>query len=109
APPDGQDPDSLAENKNIKNYVLRKVKSTGDGELDRIDYPWTLFHQNGSGKGPIAAPADNSFGALDLSVGAADPDQAKDDAHIKNRLGWSGFFEGWRHPNQLRPIQFTPQ
>jgi len=109
APPDGQDPDSLAENKEISKYVRRVVKPNKDGELDRIDFPWTLFHQNESGKGPITGPADNGFGALDLSVGAADPDQAPDEAHIKNRLSWSGFFEGWRHPNQLRPVQFTPQ
>jgi hypothetical protein len=109
APPDGQDPDSLPQNKDIKTYALRVVKPKKDGELDRIDYPWALFQQNGSGKGPITAPADNTFGALDLSIGDADPDQAAADAHIKQRLSWSGFFEGWRHPNQLRPVVFTPQ
>jgi hypothetical protein len=107
APPEGQDLDVLTENQSIGTYILRKVKAGGDGELTRVDYPWTLFHQASTGKG-IAPPADNSFGALDLSVGASDPDVAKEEATIKNRLSWSGYFEGWRNPSHLKPVVFTP-
>jgi len=105
--PEGQNPPQ--ENSHIKDYVRRVVKTTGDGELDRVDFPWAIFRQYGEKTGAIAAPADNSFAALDIGIGGADPDQAKDEAQIKTRLSWSGFFEGWQHPNLLRPVQFTPQ
>jgi hypothetical protein len=46
--------------------------------------------------------------ALDLSAGAADPDAAPEEAGIKTRMSWSGFFEGWRDPRLLRPVIFGP-
>jgi carboxypeptidase family protein len=107
APPDDQNPP--AENAKIGDYVLRKVKPNNDGELLRVDFPWSMIRQNGNKTGPIAAPADNTLSAMDISLGAADPEQAAADAHIKMRLAWSGFFEGWHHPNLMMPIKFTPQ
>lgn len=107
SPPAGQDPPQ--ENSNIKNFVLRKVKPSKDGELLRVDFPWSIFQRNGTTTGPIPVPAANSLSAMDISIGAADPDQPPADAHIKVRLSWSGFFEGWHHPNLLVPIRFTPQ
>jgi hypothetical protein len=107
APPTNQDPPK--EDSSINTYVLRKVKADNSGELDRIDFPWTLFQQNASNKGPMPTPTDNSLGAMDISLGAADPDMPKDQAEVKLRLSWSGFFEGWQHPDQMVPIKFTPQ
>jgi hypothetical protein len=103
-PPEDQDPPKEDPTK----FVLRKVKSTNDGELVRIDYPWSIFQQNGSSRQPIPVPAANSMAALDISVGAADPDMAREEAGIKTRLSWSGFFEGWRDPRLLRPVVFGP-
>jgi hypothetical protein len=88
---------------------LRKVKPSNHGELLRVDLPWTLFRQNGDKTGPIPVPTENALSAMDISLGAADPDQAPADAHIKLRLAWSGYFEGWHHPNLLVPIKFTAQ
>jgi hypothetical protein len=103
-PPENQDPPK----EDPKAFVLRKVKPNKDGELVRIDYPWTIFLQNGSSKQPIPVPAANSMAALDLAVGAADPDQPAEEAGIKTRLSWSGFFEGWKDPRLLRPVIFGP-
>jgi hypothetical protein len=107
APTPNQDPPK--ENASIKDYVLRKVKPDNSGELLRVDYPWAMFQQVASNKGPISAPAENSLGALDISLGAVDPDQPRDEAEVKLRMSWSGFFEGWHRPNQLVPVKFTPQ
>lgn len=103
-PPEEQDPPA----EDATKHVLRKVKPNKDGELVRIDYPWTIFRQNGSSKEPIPVPAADSLAALDIAVGAADPDQTPDEAGIKTRLSWSGFFEGWRDPRLLRPVKFMP-
>jgi hypothetical protein len=107
APPSDQDPPS--QNAKIQDYVLRKVKADKSGELDRVDFPWAIFEQHGSKTGAISVPADNTLSAMDISLGEADPDMAPADAHIKLRMSWSGFFEGWHHPNLLVPIKFTPQ
>jgi Carboxypeptidase regulatory-like domain len=106
AEPDNQHPPQ--QNASIQNYVLRKVKADKSGELDRVDFPWAMFQQYGNNTGPISAPADNTLSAMDISLGAADPDMAPEDAHVKLRLSWSGFFEGWQHPNLLVPIKFVP-
>src|SRR6266568_930022 len=106
-PPSDQDPPS--QNATIQNYVLRKVKADKSGELDRFDFPWAMFGQHGNKTGAISAPADNTLSAMDISIGEADPAMAAADAHIKLRMSWSGFFEGWHHPNLLVPIKFTPQ
>lgn len=103
APPEHQDPPE----EDPAKHVLRKVKADNTGELVRIDYPWTIFRQNGGSRQPIPVPENNALAALDLSVGAADPDQAPEEAGIKTRLSWSGFFEGWRDPRLLRPVRFT--
>ena len=107
AEPDNQHPPQ--QNATIQNYVLRKVKADKSGELDRVDFPWAMFQQYGDKTGPIPIPADNTLSAMDISLGEADPDMAPADAHVKLRLSWSGFFEGWHHPNLLVPIKFTPQ
>jgi hypothetical protein len=107
AEPDNQHPPQ--QNANIQNYVLRKVKADMSGELDRVDFPWAMFQQYGNKTGPIPAPADNTLSAMDISLGEADPDMPADQAHVKLRLSWSGFFEGWQHPDQMVPIKFTPQ
>jgi hypothetical protein len=103
-PPEHQDPPE----EDATKLVLRKPKADKTGELVRIDYPWTIFRQNGSSKQPIPVPAANAMAALDIAFGAADPDQSPEEAGIKTRLSWSGFFEGWRDPRLLRPVQFGP-
>jgi hypothetical protein len=104
-PPDDQNPPQ----EKTKDFVRFKPKADGSGQLVRIDFPWTLFHANESKKGPIPVPADNSLGALDISVGAVDPDQSREDARLKNRLSWTGFFPNWQDPRILKPVTFTPQ
>src|SRR5262249_61400538 len=57
----------------VSANVLRKDKDTKDGELVRIDVPWSILLQgDATGKG-ISAPADNALGAMDLAVDASDP------------------------------------
>jgi hypothetical protein len=90
-------------------YVLRQVKPTHDGELVRIDFPWSRFRQNNSKSGPIPVPKDNDLGAIDLSINGSDPDRPREKAALKNRLSWSGFFLNFRDPRVLRPAQFCPQ
>jgi hypothetical protein len=90
-------------------YVLRKVKTTNDGELDRIDFPWSLFLQNKSMKGPIAMPPDNTMGAIDIALNGSGPTLSRDHAALKNRLDESGFFWAWNDPRELRPAMFCPQ
>lgn len=104
-PPEHQNPPK----EDTKAHLLRKPKADNTGELVRIDFPWTLFQANESKTGPIPVPPDNSLGALDISVGAADPEQSREDARLKNRLSWSGFFPNWQDPRVLKPVIFTPQ
>lgn len=104
-PPEHQNPPA----EDPKDHMLRKPKADNTGELVRIDFPWSLFQANASQTGPIPVPADNSLGALDISVGAADPEQSREDARLKNRLSWSGFFPNWQDPRVLKPVVFTPQ
>jgi hypothetical protein len=104
-PPENQNPPMG----NAKDYVVRKVKADNSGELVRIDFPWSLFQQNESKKGPIPVPADNQLSAIDISIDGADPDLPREEAALKNRLSWSGFFTNWQDPRVLRPVKFCPQ
>jgi hypothetical protein len=93
---------------NINALVVRKEKASGDGELLRVDMPWSIFPEGGPGKPGIKVPADNALGAMDIVVNANDPDD-RENANAKGGLSWSGYDSNWQNPSGLRPIQFCPQ
>jgi len=93
----------------VDSNLLRKVKADNSGELDRLDMPFAIFLQTGANKGPIAAPKLDSFGALDITINAADSTADKDTAKLNFGLDWAGMSDIWENPSQLRPIQFVAQ
>ncbi len=93
---------------NISALVVRKEKESGDGELLRVDMPWSIFPVGGPGNPGMPVPADNALGAMDIVLNANDPDD-RESPNVKGGLSWSGFDTNWQNPSGLRPIQFCPQ
>jgi hypothetical protein len=101
-PPENQNPLPEA----AKDFVLRKVKPNKDGELLRVDFPWSLFQRNASKAGAAPVPKEGTLGAMEILLFAADPNQSPEDAVLKSALGWSGYESTWKEPNTLHPIRF---
>jgi len=90
-------------------HVLRKDKDTKDGELVRIDVPWSILLQGDATGKPIGPPADNDLGALDLAIDASDPTVDRSTAVRLWQVSWSGFPNGHWDASSLVAVQFVPQ
>jgi hypothetical protein len=89
--------------------LLRKDKSTNDGELVRMDIPWSIFLQGDATGKPISAPDDNALGAMDIGLDASDPTVDRSTAVRLWQLSWSGFPDGHWNGSSLVAVQFVPQ
>jgi hypothetical protein len=89
--------------------VLATDKSTKDGQLVRIDMPWSVFLQGDATGAPITVPADNAFGAMDIALDASDPTADRTTATRLWQLTWSGFPNGHWDATSLVAVQFVPQ
>jgi len=93
----------------VASNVLVTDKTTKDGQLVRVDIPWsTLLQGDATGK-PIAAPSDNALGAFDIALDAADPTADKSTAVRLWQLTWSGFPNGHWNASSLVAVQYVPQ
>jgi hypothetical protein len=89
--------------------VLRKDKTTKDGELVRVDIPWSILLQGDATGKPIAAPADNALGAFDIALDASDPTADRSTAVRLWQLSWSGFPNGHWNASSLVAVQYVTQ
>jgi hypothetical protein len=94
----------------IKDYLLVKDRPNFDGNLVRLNLPWSFFLK-GDQATPMTAPKDGDLGAMDLVLDNSAPDATKDtaDANRQFQIAWSGICEGYHDPSVLRPIQFCPK
>jgi hypothetical protein len=96
----------------ISANMLRKHKELKDdvgGELLRLDIPWSIFHSGDADGPPLKMPADNALAALNILIGASDPEADRETATRKWQLSWSGLPNSHWVPNQLMPVKFCPQ
>jgi hypothetical protein len=99
-------PEPLSQNMRRQHKEI--VNGVG-GELFRLDIPWSIFHVGDASGPPLTVPEDNSLAALDIILGAADPEAERTEATRKWQLQWSGFGNSHWQSNRLVPVKFCPQ
>jgi hypothetical protein len=96
----------------ISQNMLRQHKEIVDGvggETFRLDIPWSIFHVGDASGEPLTVPEDNSLAALDIILGAANPEADRTEATRLWQLQWSGFGNSHWNSNRLVPVKFCPQ
>jgi hypothetical protein len=85
----------------IASNIMRVPTATG--EKFRLDVPWAILLAGGPEGQPIAAPADDSLGAMDLVLDVADPADA---SARKYQVQWSGFGNSHWNASSMVPVRF---
>jgi hypothetical protein len=98
-------PESLGQN---MRRTHKTIKDGIGGETFRLDIPWSIFHVGDASGAPLKVPADASFAALDIILGAADPEAPREEATRKWQLQWTGAGNSHWNSNRLMPVQFCP-
>jgi hypothetical protein len=96
----------------IAQNMVRKQKELKDGvggETFRLDIPWSIFHKGDASGEALTVPEDNALAALDIILGAADPEAERSEATRKFQLQWTGFGDSHWNSNHLMPVKFCPQ
>jgi hypothetical protein len=96
----------------IAQNMVRKQKELKDGvggETFRLDIPWSIFHKGDANGEALTVPEDNALAALDIILGAADPEAERSEATRKFQLQWTGFGDSHWNSNHLMPVKFCPQ
>jgi carboxypeptidase family protein len=92
----------------VTNHVLIKDRPNKDGQLVRIDVPWSIYLKSDK-MTPITPPKDMDLGAAEIAVDQSSPDSTKDSPASLYQLTWSGLDTGFKDPSVMKPIQFCPQ
>jgi hypothetical protein len=103
-----QTPQENSQPATIANYVSVKNRPDNNGNLVRVNIPWSFFVTGGTGGTAITAPKDNDLMAMDIRINTTTPG-ATDAASADRQFQLAASGLAGTSPTGLVQVQLCPQ